>query len=174
MQRHSCLRSSERYEKPTVEEKTLPGTSVAEPMVPSDRRLSRSSSSVPSSRAVCLGRGGEFVCPSLDVTERLSLTFYLAAHFISDKTIQRQTEAISVALSLDMACVRLRQCTARGQTASSYLGSLYDKALMEQLLVLTHISVNKVHQSRNDFLCSQTPDKVETPVFVQAPAKTDP
>lgn len=154
------------------EEKTLPGTSVAEPKVLSDRRLSRSSS-VSSSRAVCLGHGGEFVCPSLDVTEWLSLTFYLAAHFISDKTIRRQTEAISVALSLDMVCVRLRQCAARGQTASPYLGSLYDKALMEQLLVLAHISVNKVHHSRNDFLCSQTPDKVETPLFVQAPAKTD-
>lgn len=89
--------------------------------------------------------------------------------FISDKTIRRQTEAISVALSLDMVCVRLRQCAARGQTASPYLGSLDDKALVEQLLVLAHISVNKVHHSRNDFLCRQTPDKV----FVQAPAKTD-
>lgn len=154
------------------EEKTLPGTSEAQPKVLSERRLSRSSS-VSSSRAVCLGHGGEFVCPPLDVTERLSLTFYLAAHFISDKTIRRQTEAISVALSLDMVCVRPRQCAARGQTAAPYLGSLYDKALMEQLLVLARISVNKVHHSRNDFLCSQTPDKVETPVFVQAPAKTE-
>lgn len=95
------------------------------------------------------------------MTERLSLTFYLAAHFISDKTIRRQTEAISVALSLDMVCVRLRQCAARGQIASPYLGSLYDKALMEQLLVLAHISVNKVHHRRNHFLCSQCLSKLQ-------------
>ena len=83
------------------------------------------------------------------MTPLLSVTFDLSAYFISNKSIWRQTEAISVPFSLDMACTCVRQCTARGQTAFAYLEPLYDKSLMEQLLVLTHITVNKVHHNKS-------------------------
>lgn len=112
-------------------------------------RLAAAASPSPE-RAVCFGRGGRFLCSSLDVTPRLSLTFHLAAHFISHQTIWRQTEDISISHLTWRACVR--QCAARGQAALPYLGLLYDKALMKQLLELAHVSINKVHHNINDFL----------------------
>lgn len=44
----------------------------------------------------------------------------------------------------------MRVCGAvRGQTASSYLEPLYDKALMEQLLMPARITVSKVRRDNN-------------------------
>lgn len=96
--------------------------------------------------AVCIGCGSWFICTSLgcDTAALLSVQsckFDLLPcyTFISDKTIWSQTEAISVSLSLNILYACLRQCTALGQTALSYLESLYDKASMAPLHRLADI-----------------------------------
>lgn len=96
--------------------------------------------------AVCIGCGSWFICTSLgcDTAALLSVQsckFDLLPcyTFISDKTIWSQTEAISVSPSLNILYACLRQCTALGQTALSYLESLYDKASMAPLHRLADI-----------------------------------
>lgn len=84
--------------------------------------------------AVCIAFGSCFICTSFgsDAAVQLcvqSCNFDLlpCCTFISDKTIW-VSHAISVSHSLNILYACVRQFTAPGQTALSYLELLYDKA----------------------------------------------